>query len=313
VSDRLVVSLALVPMVAGLGLVAVLQRPGARGNAGAFHDDPRGALSAQAAALPGVPTSGKGYLGVVSATQMAELAADGDGRVGQVFVRAGEPVRKGAALLQIDRAEVVTSVGAAGAELAARASDVSRAEARLDAARKKHERLLAGGAWLSAQEIEAASSEVRVAEAELRAARSASDVGAARLQRERLRAERHTLSAPFDGVVVSVDTDPGDSVAAGRVLVRLASTEREVRFAVPRESLDELEKSGVALEIPGRMERVGTSLRSLRPEVDTAAQLVFASAVLPSGPAEAILLPGTVVRVHAATLRDDTELPRGQP
>jgi RND family efflux transporter MFP subunit len=259
-----------------------------------------------------------GFLGVVSATQTADLAPDSDGRVREVFARAGMSLRAGDPIVQIDLAEVHTSVGVAGAELQQRASDVARAEARLEAAEAKAERLQAGGNWLSEQELENARSEVRVARAERDAARSATAMGKARLRREQLREERHTIVAPFSGVLVNIDVDPGDSVLAGRPIARLLSTEREVRFAVPRPALSEMEASGVALAIPGHEGRLPTHLRSLRPEIDTSAQLVFASAALPDAPVSADLLPGTVVRVHALGDKPGTEVPvlvpsRGQP
>jgi len=299
-------------MAAGLALVAVLQRP----KESAAQAAPRATARLSAGSV--APREDSGFLGVVSATQTADLAPDSDGRVREVFARAGMSLRAGDPIVQIDLAEVRTSVGVAGAELQQRASDVARADARLEAAQAKADRLQAGGNWLSEQELESARSEVRVALAERDAARSATAMGKARLRREQLREERHTIVAPFSGVLVNIDVDPGDSVLAGRPIARLLSTEREVRFAVPRPALSEMEATGVALTIPGHEARLPTRLRSLRPEIDTSAQLVFASAALPDAPVSASLLPGTVVRVHAMGDGPGSEAPslvppRGQP
>jgi multidrug efflux pump subunit AcrA (membrane-fusion protein) len=232
-------------------------------------------------------------VGVVIAGQTAELAADGAGRVAQVVAQTGAQVAQGDAILQLDRADVTSALGVAGAEVGQRRADLDRARARYEAATGRLDRLKEGAAWLSLQELESARSEARMARAELAAARASLDMGGARYAQQRLRVTRSTLVAPFAGAVVTSDAVvPGDSVAAGQVLARVFSVDRQVRFAVPREDLPP-PGAEVVVTLPGKRQ-VHARVSTLRPEVDPAAQLVFASAPLPAD-----WMPGTPVEVTA--------------
>jgi multidrug efflux pump subunit AcrA (membrane-fusion protein) len=109
-----------------------------------------------------------------------------------------------------------------------------------------------------------------------------------------LRAKRHTIEAPFDGVLVSCDVDPGDSVAAGQVLARVITDDRQVRFAFPREQLPPSEDMQVMLTLPNGVAKA--KVENIQPEVDPSAQLIFATAKPPAG--TPLLLPGTRVEVR---------------
>lgn len=290
-SDRLIIAVASLPLVSGVLLLGILQRPAAASSESRTSAHAAGAMHAPQ------ELTREPWIGVVSASSNADLAAEFHGRVTHVWAKAGQLVRKGEPILEIDRADVTTTLGVAGAELGQRRSDAQRAEARLDAARSRLARLEVAGSWLSAQELDAARTEVRVAQAELSAARSSVAMGRARVAQQKLRADRHKIVAPFEGTVVSIDADLGDSVAEGQLLARLISDRRVIRFAMPR---DELVPGFEEVEVrqgPGR-----PGLRALvdavRPEVDLAAQLVFASAALPEEARDLPeWLPGTAVQV----------------
>jgi RND family efflux transporter MFP subunit len=256
-----------------------------------------GASSPSASAVvhePMVPAARRPWVGVVIAAQTAELAADVPGRVAQIVARTGALVAQGDPILQLDRSEVANALGVAGAEVGQGRADVERAQARYEAAASRLERLKVGEAWLSQQELETARSEVRVARAELAAARASLAMGGARYAQQRLRVTRSTLVAPFAGSLVASDLAPGDSVAAGQVLARVFSGDRQVRFAIPR---DELPPAGVevVVTLPSTKHQVRARVTSLRPEMDPSAQLVFATAALPGD-----WMPGTAVEVTTA-------------
>lgn len=276
-SDRLTVALALVPMFAGVGLVAVLQRPIARSVSVEQGAPTRRSFEAERAESRG-PT----FPGVVVAARSAEIAAESDGRIARVFVRGGARLRQGDPILQIDRSDVNSGIEGASAEHAQRRSEQARAEARRARASEALARMQSGGAWLSAQELSTARSELLVADAELAAASSATAMSKVRLRQVNLRAARHVITAPFDGVLLSSDLDVGDSVVAGQILARVVSHERRVRFGVPREYLPQLGAAKVELKLTDGGEPAQATVVDIRPEVDPAAQLVFAQAV-PSG------------------------------
>jgi RND family efflux transporter MFP subunit len=304
-SDRLIISLATIPMLSGVFLVALLDRPAAI----AAHVAARPAARALRAPPEGKPEDA--WIGVVSAGNNAELAAEFEGRVTHVWLHAGEVVKEGDRLLEIDRSDVSTTISVAGAELGQRKSDALRAEARLDAARTRMKRLETGGNWLSAQELDGARTELRMAQADVAAANAAIAMGQARLSQQRVRAERHRIVAPFSGRLVSVEVDPGDSVAQGQLLARVISDERVIRFALPRAALTEDAPQQVLVRIKGQERALLAKVASVRPEVDAAAQLVFASAALPDEVRESpSWIPGTLVEVLPFVSDEQIELER---
>jgi macrolide-specific efflux system membrane fusion protein len=272
-SDRFLFAGAGLPMLGGIALVALLQRP---------PSTPLPAVSplplAPTVDAPRSDTDEKGWIGVVVAGSTAELAADAAGHVAAVFVKSGARVAAGDKLLQFDQAESASAVGIASAELGQRRSEVSRAEARAEAAHAQLERLRPSAAWLSKQELESAIAQAHMADAELRAAQAGVGMGRAQMSQQRMRRERRTLTAPFQGTVVTLDVDPGDSVVAGQVVLRILSDDRQVRFAFPP---GELHQPQIAITLQGTALAVQSEVAELRPEIDPSAQLVFATATLP--------------------------------
>lgn len=305
-SDRLVISLATIPMISGVLLLGLLQRGEASGAPSVKAQRPS---SAQQAAS--VDALNRPWIGVVTAGSNADLGADFDGRVTKVYVKSGATVKEGEPLLEIDRGDISATVGMAGAELGQSQSDVLRAQAKVEAAQQRLKRIEEGGKWLSAQEIEAARTEARVAQADLAAARSSVQMGRARLAQQKLRSEKHTLMAPFSGTLVSIDVDRGDTVAAGQVLARVISDERLIRFALPREDLAKQELGEVLVRLQDQGEPLRVPVHGVRPEIDAAAQLVFATAALPEQVrGNAAWMPGSVVEVLAAPAVTELALPQ---
>jgi RND family efflux transporter MFP subunit len=304
-SDRLVISLATIPMISGVLLLGLLQR-GEASQAPAIKA--RSGSSLQVASAEALT---RPWIGVVTAGSNADLGADFDGRVTHVYAKSGAKVTAGDKLLEINRDEIAASVGMAGAELGQSASDAQRAQARLEAAQQKLKRIEEGGKWLSAQEIEAARMEARVAQADLGSARAAVQMHRAQLAQQKRRSEKHTLVAPFSGTLVSIDVDEGDTVAAGQVLARVISDERLIRFALPREDLAKQELSEVLVRLQAQGEPLRVPVHGVRPEIDAAAQLVFATAALPEQVrGNAAWMPGSVVEVLAAPAATELALPQ---
>ena len=134
-SDRILLSAACVPVVCGLGLLVLL----ARVPATALSAAP--AESQPLAAVEHVEVAKHSWVGVVVAANTAELAATSDGRVDKVFVHTGDTVEKGDRLVQFDASENASSVHMANAQLRERASEMTRYQARSNAAATRLARL----------------------------------------------------------------------------------------------------------------------------------------------------------------------------
>ncbi len=295
-SDRLLLSLASVPMLCSIGGLVLLQR------AAPLRLTTGPLAAAPVAAEAAVTHSARPWVGVVVAEYTAELAADTEGRVADVFAKTGAHVEAGEKLLQLDGAAVSSAVGMAGAELEERLSEVSRAEARAAAAKSKLGRLHQGEAWLSQQEMDTAKSEVQVANAELRAARASARVSRARVDQQRLQLDRKSLVAPFAGTIVGLEVDPGDSVGPGQLLMRVHSDVRQVRFAFPEGALDLASNPPVRIKLSGTNTSTVARVSFVRPELDPSAALVFGTAALPTElPDPTRWLPGASVEVTRAS------------
>jgi RND family efflux transporter MFP subunit len=243
----------------------------------------------------------KSWIGVVVAGSTAELAANVDGRVESVFVRTGARVQAGERLLQFDASDSANSVGMAHAELSQRNSELSRAQARAQAASNQLKRLKAGETWLSKQELDQAVTEVRMADADLESARAGVGVSRLALSQQRLRATRQTLTAPFAGTVTSLDVSVGGSVTAGQIVLRILSDDRQVRFAFPPGEMPGSTQRQLTVQLVGTQSWVPTTVASVRPDLDPSAQLVFATAQLPATlPEPSRWIPGAAVQVRLA-------------
>ncbi len=294
-SDRVIVSLAAVPMISGAVLLVALQRAPAH-----QVSAPREAHAASGHA--GDPKAKHTtWVGVISAGNTAELAAESDGKVSDVWLEAGARVTADQPILQIDSSDAAGERGMAKAELGQRSSETARAAARLEEARNKLRRLKAGGKWIADHEIEQAASEVRMAEAEYRGALAATQLGRAKLSIHKNREARYRLRAPFAGVLVACDVDPGDSVRAGQILARVISDDRQVRFALPPDQAPLEGELEVLVRDPLSGRSMVTKIKTVKPEIDSSAQLVFATATLELDENQhKVWLPGTRVEVSPA-------------
>ena len=291
-SDRVLIAGATVPLLCGVAALVLLQRaPGIRVGHAKAADVSAGPVVAGHAVS-------KRWVGVVVAGSTAELAANADGRVQTVFVRTGQRVKAGDRLLQFDAADSANSVGMAHAQVNQRMSELSRSQARAQAAETQLKRLKAGETWLSKQELDEAVAEARMADADLASARAAVGVSRLQLSQQKLRATRQTLTAPFAGTVVAIEVDAGGSVVAGQTVLRMSSEDRQVRFAFPPNDLPKRGEQRVTVQLIGTESKVQTTVSAVRPELDPSAQLVFATAPLPAAlPDAARWIPGAAVQV----------------
>lgn len=292
-SDRVTFGLASIPMFTGVLLVGLLQRPPP-----VELDEAATARNRAVESVTGRST--KPAVGVVTAGQTADLSAGFDGKLTELFVQTGTRVRPGQALLEIDPSIAQISVDLARAELGQRRSEAQRARARLEEARGKFARYTQGATWLAEQDVASAKSAMRMAEADLNAAYAAVDMVRAKLKQQKIYTERHKLVAPIAGTVIVSDVGPGDSVTSGQVLARVVSDDREVRFALPRESLPaSSDKFEVLVQSKADNSQVRASVSSVKPEIDSSAQMVFATANLPPELMGALaFMPGTPVTVE---------------
>lgn len=226
--------------------------------------------------------SRKGWIGVVLPLEAVDVAAQTAGRLERVSVRVGQQVDAGDPLAAVDPSTAQQAFLIAEAELRVAEAELARAAARSHQEAARLERRSTTPSLWSEEELAAMGVEARTAEAEHKA--SAARVEKARATLEQLRQSLKELDirAPFAGRVALRYLDPGAVVAPGVPIVRLVSEDALlVRFAVPPEELEHVHLGDTVRVTDVQARPIGTAtVQRLSPEIDLAAQRLFAEAVL---------------------------------
>ena len=163
------------------------------------------------------------FFGNVESALSTPVAAALAGRVETVTVREGDPVAKGAVMIELDDRRARADVGAAEASS-------QRTSAQLEQARRQAARISKTSAALSEPERERYRLDVAILEAQLAGEKAAA-------QRVRVDLSQHRIRAAFAGIVKSRMVNPGAWVKAGDPVIELISTEElQVVVDVPFES-----------------------------------------------------------------------------
>jgi len=153
--------------------------------------------------------------GYVTPRRRATVAAKITGRVVEMAVEEGDVVREGQVLARLDDADAKVRLAAAVAEQEAAAAALAELGVRLENARRELHRaaeLEAGGVG-SERAADLARTDAEALEAQIELARSRVEAAAANADVYRQDLDNYTVRAPFDGVAVSKDAQPGEMVS----------------------------------------------------------------------------------------------------
>lgn len=169
-----------------------------------------------------VTGSERGFTGIVGTKVQSNLGFRVPGKIVERLVNVGDRVKAGQPLMRIDETDLRLALTAKrNAVVAARASVV-----QLDADERRYANLVGNG-WVSQQRYEQAKAASDTADAQLAAAEAEARVA----ENE---ATYSVLVADADGTVVETLGEPGQVVAAGQTVVRLAQAgPREAVVALP--------------------------------------------------------------------------------
>jgi RND family efflux transporter MFP subunit len=162
------------------------------------------------------------FTGIVGARVQSELGFRVGGKVVARFVDAGQIVHRGQPLMRIDATDYTLAAQAAAGTVAA-----ARARAVQTSADEQRYRSLISSGWVTASAYDQRKAAAIAARAELDAAESQAQVS-------RNSAAYTILVADADGTVAETLAEPGQVVAAGETVIRLArSGPREAIVALP--------------------------------------------------------------------------------
>ena len=153
--------------------------------------------------------------GYVTARRRATVSSKITGKVVQVNIEEGMEVREGQILARLDDETQRASVALAEAQAEAARRNVNESEVRLNEARINLARLtkLVGVGYSTAAEVDAARAAAESLEARIRAAREQVQVAERVVALERTNLDSTIIRAPFAGVVISKDAQPGEMVS----------------------------------------------------------------------------------------------------
>ncbi|MET3106481.1 RND family efflux transporter MFP subunit [Oxalobacteraceae bacterium GrIS 2.11] len=162
--------------------------------------------------------------GVVQARVETDLGFRVDGRVTQRLVDTGQHVEAGQVLARLDPNDYQLASRAAAAQVAATKAELD--QARLEQARL--ERLSPTGA-ISQSDLERQSAATASATARYDAAQRQSDLAKNKLAYAQ-------LTAPYAGIIKSINTDAGQVVKEGQIIIAMAHDgDREIVVDIPED------------------------------------------------------------------------------
>ena len=152
--------------------------------------------------------------GEVRPRRYVNVGANVSGRIVDLLVREGDPVRKGQVLARIESERYAAGERQASAGVAAARADVQRSEADLEASRLAFERAkqMQEDRLISAQAYDQAEADFKMKSANVEASRRRVAQLQAQLDSTRDELDKTTVYSPMDGVVTSLPKEAGEMV-----------------------------------------------------------------------------------------------------
>jgi len=170
--------------------------------------------------------------GTVVSPRTAQLSSDVGGLVNEVLVDLGDRVAAGDPVVRLDAALYRLRYESAQAQTREAREEVADAERRVRIAER-----LADNNNIPQNELDARQAALRIARAKVERLE-------AEQRRWRARVQRHTISAPFDGVITRRESEVGEWVDTGDTLVELVDVDHlVVDAAVPQRYFPDLGKA----------------------------------------------------------------------
>jgi RND family efflux transporter MFP subunit len=169
-------------------------------------------VTARAAGAQAAVLNASGY---VTARRRATVSSKITGKVVEVNVEEGMAVKEGQVLARLDDVTLKASLALSQAQAEAARQALREIQVRLDEAKvqlRRRGQLFKEGI-ITAAEFDTAEAEVASLEARLGAAREQISVAESQIALERTNLENTVIRAPFSGVAISKDAQPGEMVS----------------------------------------------------------------------------------------------------
>lgn len=161
--------------------------------------------------------------GVLQAIEQVDVGAQVSGQVTYLAVEAGQHVKQGELLAEIDPLIAQNNLKTAEADLASRRAQLKIKQAQLkqnDLAWRRQQQMFKQEAS-SRADLESAEAQLAVTRAELQSAQADIDNALIKVERTKTELGYNRIQAPMDGTVVSIVTRQGQTLAASQTVPTL--------------------------------------------------------------------------------------------
>lgn len=251
--------------------------------------------------------------GNLKPVNQVDVGSEQSGLITQVYVDVNDRVARGQLLAELDTSRLRDAVMQGRAQVASAQAQVSQAEAqaalaRATLARQEQVHALSAGKVPSKTELDSARAQAASAEASVQAARAQLAVARAQLSSAETNLSKARIVSPVNGVVLSRDIEPGQTVAASfnaPVLFTIAEdlAKMQLEVAVDEADVGKVQAGQAAMftvdafpgrQFPARITRVnvGSNATGSTATASSAASVVAYTAVLAVDNGENFLRPG---------------------
>lgn len=255
---------------AAFGLTAACNRGGSAAQPGA--PPPMPVQTVQLAPVPIEQTSD--FIATIRSLESTTVQPEVDGLVSSILVKAGDRVRTGTPLVQINAEKQQAAVRSTEANRAGTEADVEYWRQQV----KRLESLVHAGA-ISRQEFEQAQNSLRTAEARLAALE-------AQVREGRVELQYYSVAAPQNGVVGDIAVRVGDRVTPSTMITTIDSAEGlEAYIQVPLDRSPQL-RVGLPVQLIDAEGKVAATnpITFVAPRVDDGTQTVLVKSRLRETP-----------------------------
>ncbi len=245
-----------------------------------------------------------GFVGSVEPEEKAKVISKVGSSVTalEVYVDAGDQVKKGQLLAELDPSLNQRQIEEARAAVAQAKAAVAQAESRLQTAERDYARYkgLFEEEVISRQEMDQVENQYEVEKAGLDLAREQIRQAEARLRQLQTVREYHNVVSPVEGVIAERFFDPGDTIAAGGELFIISKQERvKIKGTVTESVYPKIrlgQKATVKVDALGDYS-IDASVSRISPVLDEKTRTAVVEVLLESG---GMLKPGMFARVDLA-------------
>jgi RND family efflux transporter MFP subunit len=219
--------------------------------------------------------------GTVTSARIAQLSSEISGLVEKVNVEVGDTVQTGAMLIELEREIEQLTLEALRAATAQSQAELADAKRRYQDAKRLR------------QQKSISENELRLLEAEVEVDAATLKQKQAEERRQQARVDRHTLRAPFSGVISDRRTETGEWIEPGNpVMTLVAVDDLRIEMRVPQEFYNRIDRNSsvnVTLDaLPGR--EFDGSIDAIVPVSDASSRTFLIHVRVDAG--DAVLTPG---------------------